>query len=149
MFEEMDLLKNVRGLHSLAHSRLPTKQVEKKENVVEVPVFTKYEDGNWLIYTDQDDIAIALYNEYRVNPDFRDICLRGADVEDVVRTYGGFPPEAITDKAFPHLAMLWFHNPNPKCARCWKRYPEVNEDELCKRCDEFVPADHPSRGVRV
>lgn len=142
---EMDLLKNVRGLHSLAHSRLPTK-INEKGN--EVPIFNKYEDGNWLIYSDEADIALMLGFELQTNPDFRDICLRGADVEDICYTPIGFPEDAVTDKAFPHLAMLWFSNPNPKCARCWKRYPEVNEDELCLRCDDFVPQDHPARGVR-
>jgi hypothetical protein len=139
------MLHDLRDLHAIAHSRLPTK-INAKGN--KTPIFTKFEDGSWIIYTSEADIFHQLYMEYQSNPEFRDICLRGADVEDVCYAPKGFPPDAVTDKRVPYFAMLWFNNPNPKCARCWKRYPEVNDDELCTRCDGFVPADHPARGNR-
>ncbi len=52
-----------------------------------------------------------------------------------VKTLAEAPKEAIS---FNYMSVLVENAEGHTCARCWQIVPEVNEDELCKRCEAIV-----------
>jgi isoleucyl-tRNA synthetase len=69
-----------------------------------------------------------------VSVDFADICITsGIDLH-----HGNAPAEAFILGDVAGVGVVFAPATGKKCARCWKILPDVNEDDLCGRCDSVV-----------
>lgn len=133
--EEFDLLMVLRETADLCFSQIPP---EKKKNKDGSRRISGNGDVAYAVYTKDPDLALMLHMDQQLG-ELRDICFRGGEIEDIIcMTSGNFPPDAVSKPSNPELAVMWFYPTGEKCARCWKRYPEINEEELCQRCDSVL-----------